>query len=232
MGDITYYFHYTGNPCSGSPTVTDIDGNTYNTIQIGDQCWMKENLKTTTYNNGISIPYVADSTAWSNLSTGAYVWYDDDIIWKDHYGALYNWYATVDANGLCPSGWHMPTNDEWIILTDYIGGVGIPHGNELKSCRQESSPLGGGCNTNEHPRWDQDYTHYGTDDYGFSGLPGGYRLFDAIFYSIGSNTIWWTSTENISNTAWGRILGSYFGNLGEGTYDKPDGFSVRCLRDN
>ena len=153
--------------------LVDIDGNTYNTVQIGDQCWMKENLKTTTYRNGTAIPNVTDANAWSNVHYGAYVWYDNDITWKDKYGALYNWFTTVDANGLCPTGWHVPTNDEWTALTDYIGGTGSPHGNELKSCRQMNSPLGGECNTNEHPRWNASHIHYGTDDYGFSGLPGG-----------------------------------------------------------
>ncbi|MDZ7743914.1 MAG: FISUMP domain-containing protein [Bacteroidota bacterium] len=119
-GDQTYYFHYTGDPCPGTPTVTDIDGNVYNTVLIGNQCWMKENLKTTTYRNGTEIPNVTDANAWQILTTGAYVWYDNDISWKDSYGALYNWYTTIDPNGLCPAGWHVPTNDEWTDLTDYL----------------------------------------------------------------------------------------------------------------
>ncbi len=147
---------------------------------------MKENLKTTTYNNGISIPNVTDANAWYNLTSGAYVWYDNDISWKDKYGALYNWYATIDSNGLCPSGWRVPTNDEWTALTDFIGGTGA-HGNELKSCRQVNSPSGGSCNTSEHPRWEDDTSsgNYGTDDYGFSGLPGGGRYGSGYFGNIG-----------------------------------------------
>jgi uncharacterized protein (TIGR02145 family) len=229
-GDQTYYFHYTGNPCPGAPTITDIDGNIYNTVQIGDQCWMKENLKTTTYNNGTSIPNVTDANAWSYLSTGAYVWYDNDISWKDNYGALYNWSATVDANSLCPTGWHVPSNDEWTAVTDYIGGTGTPHGNELKSCRQVNSPLGGGCSTSEHPRWNQHNTHYGTDDYGFSGLPGGVRSFSGTFYDYGYDGYWWSSTE-YSGNAWGRKLLYSYGVVGEFYLDKRDGFSVRCLQD-
>jgi len=231
-GDQTYYFHYTGDPCSGAPTVTDIDGNAYNTVQIGTQCWMKENLKTTTYSNGTSIPNVTNDDAWSNLTTGAYVWYDNDISWKDKYDALYNWFTTVDPNGLCPTGWHVPTNDEWTALTDFIGGTSSPHGNELKSCRQVNSPLGGGCSTSEHPRWNEHGTHYGTDDYGFSGLPGGYRHYDGYFDLIGSHGIWWSSTESSSNYARYRGLGYSYGyvyNYME--YDMRDGHSVRCLRD-
>jgi uncharacterized protein (TIGR02145 family) len=218
----------------GSSTVTDIEGNVYNTVLIGDQCWMKENLKTTTYSNGSPIPNVADSGAWMNLTSGAYVWYDNNISWKDSYGALYNWFATVDVNGLCPTGWHVPTNDEWTALTDYIGGTGEPHGNELKSCRQVNSPLGGDCNTTEHPRWDEDtnYGNYGTDDYGFSGLPGGFRNFNGSFSSIGFTGYWWSSTETLSIAAWTRRLNYYSGYVFMGNLYGQHGFSVRCLRDD
>ena len=220
-----------GLRCPGMPTLTDVDGNTYNTVQIGDQCWMKENLKTTTYQNGTPIPNVTDADAWSNLATGAYVWYDNDISWKDSYGALYNWFATVDANGLCPEGWHVPTNDEWTALTDYIGGTGSPHGNELKSCRQVNSPLGGGCNTTEHPRWEQYNTHYGTDDYGFSGLPGGYRNYFGTFDYIGYYGFWWSSTEYSSYLAWYRFLNYDYGIVSVSYFSLQRGRSVRCLRD-
>ncbi|MFO8129152.1 MAG: FISUMP domain-containing protein [Bacteroidales bacterium] len=230
-GDQIYYFHYTGDPCPGAPTVTDIDGNVYNTVQIGNQCWMKENLKTTTYRNGTAIPNVTDANAWSNLTTGAYVWYDNDISCKDKYGALYNWFTTVDSNGLCPTGWHVPTHDEWTALTDYIGGTSSPHGNELKSCRQVNSPLGGGCNTSEHPRWNENNYDWGTDDYGFSGLPGGTRSHLGAFNFVGGTGYWWSSTVTSSNYAWNRFL--YYGNglVLVGSFSKRHGFSVRCLRD-
>ena len=229
-GDQTYYFHYTSQPCPGMPTVTDIDGNVYNTVQIGTQCWMKENLKTTTYNNGTSIPNVADASLWSDLTSGAYVWCNNDISWKESYGALYNWYATVDPNGLCPSGWHVLTNNEWTVLTDYIEGTGFPHGNELKSCRQVDSPLVG-CNTNVHPRWNSNSGNWGTDDYGFSGLPGGYRFFNGSFNTIGSNGYWWSSTETSSYDAWYYVLSYTFGYVYEGAASKQLGCSVRCLMD-
>jgi len=213
--------------------VTDIDGNVYNTVLIGAQCWMKEDLKTTTYRTGTAIPNVTDDNAWSNLSTGAYVWYDNDISWKDKYGALYNWFTTVDPSGLCPAGWHVPTNDEWTALTDYIGGTVFPHANELKSCRRVNSPFGVGCNTSEHPRWEEDiYENYGTDDYGFSGLPGGARNYDGPFYYVGYYGSWWSSLESSSHYAWYRLLGYYYGGV---TVDdgasKQNGYSVRCLRD-
>ncbi len=99
----TYKFDILGGlRCAGISAVTDIDGNKYNTVQIGSQCWMKENLKTTTYTSGTSIPNVTGNNAWANLTTGAYEWYDNDISWKDKYGALYNWYATIDTHWSLP----------------------------------------------------------------------------------------------------------------------------------
>jgi uncharacterized protein (TIGR02145 family) len=232
-GSQIYTFQFDGwTPCSGPGTVTDIDGNIYNTVQIGDQCWMKENLKTTTYQNSAIIPHVTDDNAWSNLSTGAYVWYENDISWKDKYGALYNWFATVDPNCLCPAGWHMPTNDEWTELTDYIGGTDPPpHGNKLKSCRQVNSPLGGVCNTREQPRWNENSTQYGTDDYGFSGLPGGYCDANGLFGSHGYYGNWWSSTEGLSNSALSLTLTYDFDYIDVYSVYKRGGFSVRCLRD-
>ncbi len=214
-----------------SDKIFDIDGNMYNTVQIGSQCWMDENLKTTTYRNGTPIPNVTGNSNWHNLATGAYVWYDNDISWKDPYGALYNWYATVDVKGLCPSGWHVPTNDEWSTLTNFIGGIGPPHGNELKSCRQINSPLGGDCNTTEHPRWNEHYMHFGTDDYVFSAVPGGSRFNYGIFQDIGNKGLWWSSTEYSSGDALSRELIDSFNGVGGYYYNMRFGLSVRCLRD-
>jgi len=232
-GSQTYVFQFDGwTPCPGIPTITDIDGNIYNTVQIGNQCWMKSNLKTTTYQNGTVIPNVTDINTWKNLTTGAYVWYNNDTSWKDPYGALYNAYTTVDTNGLCPSGWHVPTDDEWTALTDFIGGIAEPHGNELKSCRQVNSPLGGDCNTTEHPRWEERDTFYGTDDYGFSGLPGGHRHDHGNFYKLGTYSFWWSSTEYSSTNMLYRALFYANGLVSvQGSPIKQNGFSVRCLKD-
>ena len=231
-GNQVYTFQFDGwTPCPGMPTITDVDGNTYNTVLIGTQCWMKENLKTTTYQNGTTIPNITDSSAWSNLTSGAYVWYNNDISWKDTYGALYNWYATIDVNGLCPTGWSVPTKDEWKALTDFIGGTNTPHGNELKTCRQVNSPLGGGCNTSEHPRWNEDNDNWGTDDYDFSGLPSGFRSDEGLFGGVGYFTSCWASTEYSSSLAWSPGLYYISGSVGVYYYNKLDGYSVRCLRD-
>ncbi len=227
--DQSYYFHYTGEPCPDAPTVTDIDGNVYNTVQIGNQCWMKENLKTTTYRNGTAIPNITGN-AWSQLTSGAYAWYYNDISWKDSYGALYNWYTTVDPNGLCPTGWHVPTDDDWTVLIDYIDGNIYPNGRKIKSCRQVNTPLGEACNTNDHPRWAENGDRYGTDDYGFSGLPGGHRFAYGSFGYLGSLAYWWSSTDYDTGVAYCRYL------VNDGIMylcgnDKRLGFSVRCLRD-
>ena len=158
--------------------------------------------------------------------------YDNDISWKNLYGGLYNWYAAVDTNGLCPTGWHVSTNDEWTALTDFIGGTASPHGNELKSCRQVNSSLGGDGNTTEHPRWNEGNQHYGTDDYGFSGLPGGNLFDNGPFYYIGGSGFWWSSTEDSSNIAWIHNLDYGNGDVNEFGNYKHFGFSVRCLKDN
>jgi uncharacterized protein (TIGR02145 family) len=232
----TYTFNIIeGIRCLGEPSITDIDGNIYNTVLIGNQCWMAENLRTTTYKNSTAIPNVTDDSEWAFLATGAYVWFVNDISWNDSYGALYNWYATVDPSGLCPEGWHVPTQGEWTTLTDFIGGTSSPSGNRLKSCRQINSPLEGECNTSGHPRWNQDNTHYGTNDYGFSGFPGSRRADDGSFpiLELGRYGYWWSSTETGPNNAVFRYLHFVNGDFYQGSdFKKKSGLSVRCLRDN
>lgn len=229
--NFSFEYYVTGIPCPDMPTVTDIDGNVYNTVLIGEQCWLKENLRTTQYRNGTPIDYPGtDDAAWTSNTSGAYAWYNNDIVWKDSYGALYNWFATVNESGLCPTGWHVPTDAEWTIMTDFIGGVEAPHGNELRSCRQVNAPLPGHCQTEEHPRWDSYNGNWGTDDYGFALLPSGYRG-SGPFFSMGTNTHLWTSTAIPPNHAWGRNL--YNGNAAMGIYQglKRQGFAIRCVRD-
>lgn len=227
-----YEFQYTGIPCPGTPTVTDIDGNEYNTVQIGDQCWMKENLKTTAYNNGTSIPNIQDSLSWGNLTSGAYVWYNNDSTWKDIYGALYNWYTVIDSNKICPSGWHVPSYEEWTGLTDFIGGWIPPYGNMLKSCRQVNSPLGEECLTDVHPRWEAFGEFYGTDDFGFSGLPAGNRFFeDGVFTFIGKVGFFWSETEYSVEGSRVLVLLYNYDVVAHSYRHKNEGFSVRCLKD-
>ena len=114
---------------SHSPTIiTDIDGNVYETVEIGDQMWMKENLKVTHYNDGTEIPTGYSNSEWRLLSTPAYAVYNDNESNSDSYGNLYNWFAVDDARGVCPDGWHVPTDDEYTELTDYLGGQSVAGG--------------------------------------------------------------------------------------------------------
>jgi uncharacterized protein (TIGR02145 family) len=167
------------NPCAETPTVTDIDGNVYNTIQIGDQCWMRENLRVTRYRDGSEI--------LDNLC-----WYDDDISNKYIYGGLYRRTA-VNNTGICPEGWKIPieeTTDYHDFLANIPGGSSTG-GRAVKSCRQVGSPLGGNCDTTEHPRWDEHESIYGTNETGFTALPAGYRS-NNEYFNLGIESRIWT----------------------------------------
>ncbi len=212
--------------CPGIPTVTDYDGNIYNTVLIEGQCWIKENLKTTTYNDGTPIPNVEDGNDWKDLTTGAYVWYENEIAWKDKYGALYNWYAVDDPHGLCPTGWHVPSKDEWYALIINIGAA-----YKIRSCRQVNSPSGGECNTTEHPRWNEfPGTGIGLNEYELSLLPGGARA-GAYFGHIGNYGAWWSSTQD-NDGAWYRLMENDGPDLYIYQNEKYRGNSVRCLKDD
>jgi len=212
-------------------TVSDVDGNVYHTVQIGTQTWMVENLKTTKYNDGSPIPLVSDSAAWYNLRTPGYCWYDNAIANKSTYGALYNWY-TVNAGKLAPKGWHIPTNDEWLVLKDYM----IANGYNVDGITNENFIAKSlAANTN----WNNS-THYGAIGYdltknnssGFTAFPGGARSLTGTFESIGFDGYWWSSTEFSNYSAWIRYLNSVDGDLGSTDASMQDGLSVRCVRDN
>ncbi len=209
-------------------TITDIDGNVYNTIVIGNQEWMAENLKTTRYRNSAAIAHPANNTEWENNTSGAYAWFEYDSSWKDSYGALYNWHAVNNTNGLCPAGWHVPGDAEWTQLSDHIGGGGI--GKKLKSCLQLDSPWGDNCDTGEHPRWDAHNTQYGVNEYGFSALPGGHRWPYGPFGHLGSRGRWWSSTEKYATSAWYRWMIYESGAFFPSSNNKNYGYSVRCVR--
>jgi M6 family metalloprotease-like protein/uncharacterized protein (TIGR02145 family) len=193
--------------------VTDIDGNYYNTVTIGSQVWLAENLKTTKLNNGLDIQNVIDAAAWSGLSTPAYRWYDNDIHNKNIYGALYNWY-TVNTNNLCPSGWHVPSEADWTILIDYLGGQYIAGGKlkEAGTTHWQSPNVGA------------------TNESGFTALPGGTCLEDGAFINIGTSGYWWSSTEDRPGVSVGRQLNYYFDAVDFPTFYNQDGLSVRCVK--
>jgi uncharacterized protein (TIGR02145 family)/uncharacterized repeat protein (TIGR02059 family) len=203
------------NNVSAPGTVNDNDGNVYNTIVIGTQEWLRENLRTSKYNDGSSIPLVTDNTAWSNLITPGYCWSNNDAAtYKATYGALYNWY-TVNTGKLCPTGWHIPSDAEWTTLTTYLGGENVA-GGKLKETGTAHwySPNAGA-----------------TNETNFTALPGGSRDFDGSFYGIGNYGDWWSSTESNTDIAWDWGMYYLDSNVYRDYYDKRDGFSVRCVRD-
>ncbi len=198
-----------------SATVTDIDGNVYKTVRIGDQVWMAENLKTTKYNDGTAIANVTDNAEWGSLSTGAYCWYDNNqATYGDIYGALYNWYA-VETGNLCPSGWHVPTDAEWTTLTETLGGEEIA-GAKLKEAGTA--------------HWKSPNTE-ATNETGFTALPGGLYRHTGGFFGIGIISVWWSATESSSGSAWDRDMDCEFSFVYRLQNDKQLGHSIRCLKD-
>ncbi|MFH1119425.1 MAG: fibrobacter succinogenes major paralogous domain-containing protein [Bacteroidota bacterium] len=196
--------------------ITDIDGNVYHSITIGTQTWMVENLATSRYRNGDSIPQVTDSASWIALTTGACCYYDNSATSGTTYGFLYNWFAVNDPRNLAPEGWHVASREEWNVLNAFLGG-------ELVS--------GGKLKETGTAHWNSPNTG-ATDEAGFKGLPGGGRSLDGIFNSIGQSGLWWTSTESSTTDAWPRGL-SYNSELIFSSFwlDKNSGFSVRCIKD-
>ncbi len=209
--------------------VMDVDGNTYQSVVIGELEWMAENLKTTTYHNGVPIEYPGDNMeAWRANTQGAYAWYDNDPANGALYGALYNWYAVTNPNGLCPAGWRMPDHEDWLYLTGYVGEQ---MGNKLKSRRQVGSPLGADFDTLEHPRWETFSVNYGTDEFGFGALPGGNRHASGTFVTKGANALFWSSSEVSVEAGFGWYMYHGYYGVDRGYGDKAAGFSVRCVRD-
>ncbi len=193
--------------------ISDNDGNTYTTIRLGTQTWMLENLRSITYNDGTPIPEVTDSTGWDSLRTPAYCWYNNQAVYANPYGALYNWH-TVNTGKLCPTGWHVPTDAEWTILTNFLGG---------------ESTAGGKIKESGTIHWSHPNTG-ATNQIRFTALPGGYRYDNATFYGLGLYGYWWTSTE-FNNKVKYRSLKynqAYIDNYDAGM---RRGFSVRCIKD-
>jgi len=212
----------------GTP-VTDVDGNTYHTVIIGKQEWMAVNLKTTKYRNGEPIDYPGGNlAAWRENNKGAYAWYDNDEFTAGIFGALYNWYAVNNPNGLCPAGWRMPDQDDWQYLTEYVGEQ---MGNKLKSRRQVGSPFGGEYDTMEHPRWETFSVNYGTDQFGFGALPGGNRHASGTFVTKGANALFWSSSEVTEEAGFGWYMYHGYYGVDRGYGVKRAGFSVRCIRE-
>ena len=210
--------------------IADVDGNFYNTVQIGDQCWMAENLKTTNYKNGTPIEYPgSDNNAWSNDTAGAYAWYSNSIEWKDICGALYNWNAVINTNGLCPNGWKIPSDDELKILEGTVDSqypVGDP---EWDITGQRGLDAGGNLKEAGTTHWNSPNTG-ATNSSGFTALPGGYRKTSGSFSGQGSYGFWWSSSAIDASNAWYRYLGHNFAKVDRNNSSKSYGYSVRCIK--
>jgi len=218
---------YDDGSCIGD-MAADYDGNCYETVQIGDQWWMAENLKVTHYNNGDPIPTGYSDSQWAGLSTGAYGVYNNDPANAETYGNLYNWYAVDDDRGICPEGFHVPSDEEWMELEMFLGmSWEDAHDIGFRGTDQ-GSQLAGNAGLWYNGALENDPA-FGSS--GFSALPGGYRSHGGAFLHKGINAYFWSSTEDYIDTAWLRHLTYYSSDVGRPYYNKRNGFSVRCVRD-
>jgi uncharacterized protein (TIGR02145 family) len=186
-------------------------------ITIGTQVWMTQNLNVDKFRNGDPIPEAKTPGEWKaygDAGEAAWCYYDNDPKNGEKYGKLYNWFAVSDPRGLAPQGWHIPSDDEWKVLTDYLGG-------EHKAGAKMKAKSG----------WSNDGN--GTNSSGFSGLPGGDRVWDGSFNGVGGSGSWWSSMEFDARRsyAWARNLNCGLGSVSRLRQFKRYGFSVRCLRD-
>ncbi|MBX2977966.1 MAG: hypothetical protein KF905_01615 [Flavobacteriales bacterium] len=225
----TRTFAFWGATCPEAPTVTDFDGNMYPVVRIGDQCWMGGNLRTTRYSDGSSIPNVTGNTEWRNLNTGAWCNYENNASNGTIHGKLYNWFTAVDPRGVCPLGWHVPTDAEWQQLESALG---VP-ANELNSpgVRGEIQNVGGMMKTTS--AWNAPNAG-ATNESGFSGLPAGARdgFSEGTFYNLGDYGYWWSSSEHDTpNYARYRRLSSVNAGIGHYGYYKRSGYCIRCVQD-
>ena len=221
---------WTGDDCTepietvatgcGDVSAITFDGHSYDLVQIGSQCWFAENLRSDNYRNGDAIPGNLSDAQWTSTSSGAQTVYgegtstvyngsSDEVANLATYGRLYNWYAVNDSRGLCPSGFHVPSDGEWTVLEDALGGSEVA-GTALKAAS---------------PAWD------GTNSSGFSALPGGGRTSGyGNFDDQGYYGYWWSSSPSGTN-AWYRVLYSGYSSVGRYYDTTRYGFSVRCVRD-
>jgi uncharacterized protein (TIGR02145 family) len=203
------------NPDLTYGTLSDVDGNTYKTIQIGEQIWMAENLRTTRLNNGLIITQLTSDWDWSMTSNPSYCWYGNNLLYKENYGGLYNWYA-VNTGMLCPSGWHIPSEDEWDILANYLGEIEGRGGKlkEIGTFHWISPNIGA------------------TNETGFTALPGGFRDNNGYFDYIEKAGMWWTTTPSILNlTVETRALDTDVAYLIMSSTELRYGNSIRCIKD-
>lgn len=232
-------------------TISDIEGNVYETILLGELEWMAENLRTRYYHNGTPIDYPGDNKdLWLNNISGAYAWFDNEGPANDQYGALYNWHTVINTNGICPYGWRVPTHDDWTKLEQFVckelnnsmchirfpfdnhttGWRGTNEGNALKitSASADSMYSSGTIHTND---WQMIRITPANRVVGFNALPAGFRFTDGSFFSSGNNAYWWSSSEHGTDNAWARGITSNPTGIARFSMNKNNAFSLRCVRD-
>ena len=202
---------------SCGPSVSDIDGNSYGIVTIGNQDWMTKNLNVSTFRNGDPIPRAFTEEEWLTAATEqspAWCYYDNDSLLADTYGKLYNWFAVTDPRGLAPEGWHVPSDEEWQTLVDELGGLEASNALKVDGIEQWRDP------------------NYGaTNESGFSAVPGGFRDEQGAFHYRGVYGLFWTTTEYDSLLAWHRQLHYLYTGVNRFPQHKTNGFSVRCVQD-
>ncbi|MCL2289427.1 MAG: InlB B-repeat-containing protein [Bacteroidetes bacterium] len=235
-----------GVPCPGMATITDIDGNVYNTVQIGPQCWMRENLKTTHYRTGTPITNIPNPTEWSQTYNNgenpvpAMCYYNNDPESAVTHGGLYNWFA-VNTGVLCPTGWHVPSDDEWIALIDYLiangynwdGSTNMTE-NKVAKAMVSVAPYDKGVWLNSGaagaPGTVSDAGEHKRNITGFSAIPVGERTVLGIYEAYTWWTQFWSSTQNQERNAWRYAFHYAFEGPWRGFMLFENGYSVRCIK--
>jgi uncharacterized protein (TIGR02145 family) len=225
----------------GNLNIADTDGNSYNTVVIGNQVWTVENLRTTKYSDGTDIPHVTNGTSWSNLSTPGYCFYDNntDASYQEKWGALYNWYA-VNTGKLAPDGWRVPTDADWTQLEEYLIANGYNWDGSTSDNKIGKSLAAKTDWTSSYTSGDVGNDLSSNNRTGFSALPGGYRYYGGIFSLQSDSCFWWSATETGVSDALNRFLGYDYDGVCRkyncespfsSNYNKKYGFSVRLVRD-
>jgi uncharacterized protein (TIGR02145 family) len=216
--------------CVNQETVTDVDGNEYKTVQIGNQLWMAENLRATRYQNGDPIPDISALSRCSDLLSGAYSYYENDPNHVDAYGLMYNWFAVDDNRNICPEGWHVPNNEEWIVLEMALGMSEA----EARKTSLRGTDEGGKLKEKGTTHWEEPNTG-ATNESGFTALPGGgrpcYGSYDGQYYYLGTKASIWTSDAENEEEAWMRNLDFDNSMIKSRAMPKQNGLSVRCIQD-
>ena len=212
---------------SDTGQVFDVEGNSYTMVPIGNQVWLKENLKVGKFRNGEPIPQINVESLWAAIwnngsptNQPAFCYYGNNESNKPIYGNLYNWYAVNDPRGLCPAGWHVPNQADWTILENELGGNAVA-GGKMKSTGNSQDGTGLWAKSNNQ----------GTNSSGFTALPGGYRMVGGTFTLVSQHGFWWASDQTNDLNTIRRNIRYEFNSIQSGNSQKGDGCSVRCIKD-